>query len=379
MNSRNEESPGVRALPNPPPLPVSFTNSRQEIKFVTRKSAVRKYCCTPSATKNTWDCLFDEGYRADVSINIDNGGILYAHASILGMNSPVFKSMLSLKQSRARGRCGHQRSISISGVPPEAVQVFIRFLYSSRYEEEKMKEHGLSLLVLSHAYAVPHLKRECELQLEQRLTTENVVDIFQLALLCDASRLSLLCHRFMLKHLKPVSATEGWNAMKQSHPVLEKQILRSVIDEDMREKERVRKNNERKIYMQLYEAMEALVHICKDGCRTIGPRDKVLKEDQEPCQYAACKGLELLIRHFAGCKLRVPGGCIHCKRMWQVLELHSRLCANSDVCRVPLCRNFKQKRRKQNKKDEMKWRILVRKIARSKSISGAPFFSFEST
>ncbi|KAK4367829.1 hypothetical protein RND71_011621 [Anisodus tanguticus] len=413
MNRKNEESARVRALPNPPPLPVTFTSSRRENTFVARKSAVRRYCCTPTATKNMWDCLFDEGYRADVSIKTDNGGILYVHASILGINSPVFKSMLNLKQSRRHGRCGHQRSISITGVPPEAVQVFIRFLYSSRYEGKKMKEHGLSLLALSHAYAVSHLKRECEWQLEQRLNTENVIDIFHLSLLCDASRLSLLCHRFMLKNLKPVSATEGWKAMKQSHPVLEKHILKSVIDEDMvskvtaicskwilsdlsfffpfwvlilirmtclqREKERVRKNTDRKIYMQLYEAMEALVHICKDGCRTIGPHDKVLKEDQEPCHYAACKGLELLIRHFAGCKLRVPGGCIHCKRMWQVLELHSRLCANSDVCRVPLCRNFKQKRRKQNKKDEMKWRILVRKIVRSKSISGAPFFSFEST
>lgn len=84
MNSRNEESPRVRALPNPPPLPVAFTTSRLEINiFVTRKSAVRKYCCTPTATKNTWDCLFDEGYRADLSINTDNGGIIYAHATIL--------------------------------------------------------------------------------------------------------------------------------------------------------------------------------------------------------------------------------------------------------------------------------------------------------
>uniref|UniRef100_M1BXI7 Transcription cofactor n=1 Tax=Solanum tuberosum TaxID=4113 RepID=M1BXI7_SOLTU len=96
-----------------------------------------------------------------------------------------------------------------------------------------MKEHGLSLLVLSHAYAVTHLKRECEWQLEQRLTTENVVDIFQLALLCDASRLSLVCHHFMMKNLKPISATEGWKAMKQSHPVLEKQMLKSIIDEDI--------------------------------------------------------------------------------------------------------------------------------------------------
>lgn len=104
------------------------------------------------------------------------------------------------------------------------------------------------------------------------------------------------------------------------------------------QKERKRKFEERKMYLQLYEAMEALVHICRDGCRTIGPHDKCLKEDKEPCKFGACKGLELLVRHFAGCKMRVPGGCIHCKRMWQLLELHSRLCCDSDSCRVPLCR-----------------------------------------
>lgn len=92
------------------------------------------------------------------------------------------------------------------------------------------------------------------------------------------------------------------------------------------------------VYVQLYEAMEALVHIYRDGCKTIGPRDKELTEDQHPCGYTACKGLELLVRHFAGCKLRVPGGCAHCKRMWQLLELHSRLCISSEACRVPVCR-----------------------------------------
>ena len=70
-----------------------------------------------------------------------------------------------------------------------------------------------------------------------------------------------------------------------------------------------------------------LVHMIKD-----------FKENQTPCNYRACKGLELLVRRFAGCKLRVPGGCIHCKRMWQLLELHSHLCADSSSCRVPLCR-----------------------------------------
>lgn len=133
------------------------------------------------------------------------------------------------------------------------------------------------------------------------------------------------------------------------------------------------------MYVQLYEAMEALVHICRDGCKTIGPHDRAPKKDEHPCGYTACKGLELLVRHFAACKLRVPGGCVQCKRMWQLFDLHSRLCIDSAACRVPLCRNFKNRSMRQNKKDEMRWKILARKIVRSKSISGAPFFSLASS
>ncbi|XP_022885991.1 BTB/POZ and TAZ domain-containing protein 4-like [Olea europaea var. sylvestris] len=356
------------AFPLPPPLPTQkgFTPTKSKIKS----------CFSASITMNhSLDCLFDEGYRADVSILMDYDNVIYAHASILGAASPVLKGML--KQSRGHRR-NRKQAISIRGVPPEAVRVFIRFLYSSCYEEEKIEEFALPLLVLSHVYVVPRLKRLCELWLEQELmNTENVIDIFQLALLCDAPRLSFICHRFILRNFKPVSASEGWKIMKKSHPKLEKEIIESVIYEDVAKKERSRKINERKTYLQLYEAMEALVHICRDGCRTIGPHDKILRDDQAPCKYEACKGLEMLIRHFAQCKLRGPGGCIHCKRMWQILELHSRLCADSDLCKVPLCRNFRQRRRKQNKKEDIRWRILVRKIVRSRSIAGAPFFSLE--
>ncbi|KAA8522600.1 hypothetical protein F0562_013039 [Nyssa sinensis] len=180
--------------------------------------------------------------------------------------------------------------------------------------------------------------------------------------------LALFATCLILKSFKAVCATEGWNVMKKSHPMLEKELLESVIEAETRLMERMRKMKERKIYLQLYEAMETLVHMCRDGCRTIGPHDKVFKEVQAPCNYAACTALELLVCHFAGCKTRVPGGCIHCKRMWQLLELHSRLCADSDVCRVPLCRNFKQRTKKQSKKDDIKWRILVRNIFKNKSI-----------
>ncbi|KAH6803879.1 BTB and TAZ domain protein 4 [Perilla frutescens var. frutescens] len=362
MNCKDKECP---ALPLPPKKGLVMRERREN------------WCCAPNAVNSALDRLFDEAYRADVSILTDDGGVIYAHASILGVASPVFKAMLSKSKASAQTKC---RTISIRGVPPEAVGVFIRFLYSSCYEEEKMREFALPLLMLSHGYAVEQLKRVCECWLEKRLIyTENAVDIFQLALLCDAPRLSIKSHRFIVSNIKAVAATDGWKDMKKSHPLLEREIIESLADEDAIRKHRQRKENERKMYTQLYEAMEALVHICKDGCRTIGPHNKAPRDDQPPCEYAACKGLEALVRHFAGCKMRGPGGCIHCKRMWQILELHSRLCANSDDCKVPLCRNFRQRRRKQNKKEDVRWRILVKKIVRSKSITGAPFFSLELT
>ncbi|KAH7669306.1 CTP synthase (glutamine hydrolyzing) protein [Dioscorea alata] len=102
--------------------------------------------------------------------------------------------------------------------------------------------------------------------------------------------------------------------------------------------EKMKKMEERKVYLQLHEAMEALVHICRDGCQTIGPSGKVLKENQTACKFPACKGLESLVCHFSSCKTRVPGGCTHCKRMWQLFELHSLMCSELEFCKVPLCR-----------------------------------------
>lgn len=96
-----------------------------------------------------------------------------------------------------------------------------------------MEEYVLHLLLLSHSYVVPHLKRECEVRLENGLLNiENVIDVCQLALLCDAPRLSLFCLRMIYRNFKAVSVTDGWNAMKEAHPILEREILATVDEAD---------------------------------------------------------------------------------------------------------------------------------------------------
>lgn len=68
--------------PTVPPWPGPVTNSLH--KGSSNDGSPQKgYSCVSTATRDLWDRLFDEGYKADVSINTDDGGIIYAHANIL--------------------------------------------------------------------------------------------------------------------------------------------------------------------------------------------------------------------------------------------------------------------------------------------------------
>lgn len=205
------------------------------------------------------------------------------------------------------------------------------------YEEEEMKKHVLPLLVLSHCYSVPSLKRVCvEVLYQGWINKENVIDVLQLARSCDATRISFVCVSMVVKDFKSISSTEGWKVMTRGDPLLEQELIEAVVEADARKQERRKKLEERRMYLDLYEAMEALVHIFREGCGTIGPRDKALKGRQSVCEFSACKGVEGALRNFLGCKSRAS--CAHCKRMWQLIQLHSCLCDSSDSCEVPLCR-----------------------------------------
>ncbi|CAL4960036.1 unnamed protein product [Urochloa decumbens] len=346
--------------PDPPPLPGTSYGSRSS-RNVTARSRV------PEEVLDSWDKLFLDGYQADLRVSTDDGTEILSHSCVLGIKSPVLRAIIEDAKPNHGFRC-----IRISGAPSEAVHVFIRFLYSSRFEQEQMKKHVLHLLALSHVFSVPSLKTVCIDQLERNfLSPDNVVDILQLAGLCDAPRLSLVCTRMIIGDFKNICLTDGWKVMRRVNPSLEQELLESLVEADTKRQERAKRMEEKKVYLQLYEAMEALLHICRDGCRTIGPRDQALKGSRAAvCKFPACKGVELLVRHFSACRVRVPGGCANCKRMWQLLELHSRMCFTPDTCKVPLCRHFKEKMQHLGRKEETKWDLLACKVLESRGTMG---------
>ncbi|CAH2038822.1 unnamed protein product [Thlaspi arvense] len=352
--------PSTKNIPEPPPLPC-ITYQRFQASRRKPSSSSR---LVPKEAVETWDKLFKEGIGADTYVETDNKSHFPAHTSILAAASPVMARLLN----QSRDKKG-KSFLRIPGVPCEAVYMFIRFLYSSCYEEEEMNKFVLPLLVLSHCYSVPSLKRVCVEVLDQGwINKENVIDVLQLARSCDATRICFLCVSMVIKDFKSISSTEGWKVMRQADPLLEQELVEAVVEADARKQERRRKLEERKMYLELYEAMEALVHIYREGCGTIGPRCKALKGSQTVCKFPVCKGVEGALRHFLGCNSRAS--CPHCKRMWQLLQLHSCICDDSDSCEVPLCWNIKEKMKKLSKKEESKWRLLAENVITAKNSLG---------
>ncbi|KAL2321730.1 hypothetical protein Fmac_026109 [Flemingia macrophylla] len=302
----------------------------------------------------------------DVCIHTSHGTRIPAHSSILASVSPVLENLID----RPRKHRSSERIIQIQGVPGGAVAAFVGFLYSSACAEEEMEKYGMHLLALSHVYMVPQLKQRCVKALTQRLTTENVVDVLQLARLCDAPDLHLRCMKLLANDFKAVEATEGWKFLVNHDPYLELQILRFIDEHETRKKKSRRHREEQGLYAQLSEAMECLEHICKEGCTDVGPYDAVAERGRTPCaRFATCRGLQVLIRHFATCQRRASAGCVRCKRMWQLFRLHSYVCHHTDSCKVPFCRQFQLKMQQEEMKDDPRWKLLARKVASAKVMS----------
>ncbi|KAI3875159.1 hypothetical protein MKW92_034242 [Papaver armeniacum] len=237
--------------------------------------------------------------------------------------------------------------------------------------EEEIDGYGIHLLALSHVFSVQPLKQRCTKGLSTRLMVENVVDVLQLARLCDAPDLYLKCMRFLSKEFKAVKRTEGWKFLRANDAVLELEILQYLDEIESRDKKRSRSKEERGIYLELSEAMECLEHICTEGCTNVGPYDKEPTKKTGPCEkFSTCQGLQGLIKHFAMCDKRMNGGCCRCKRMGQLLKLHASNCDQDDhLCKVPLCRQFKLKDQLERKAADGRWRLLVKRVACAKTVS----------
>ncbi|KAM3339045.1 histone acetyltransferase HAC1 isoform X1 [Capsicum galapagoense] len=84
------------------------------------------------------------------------------------------------------------------------------------------------------------------------------------------------------------------------------------------------------------------------------------------CQYPNCRKVKGLFRHGIQCKIRVSGGCVLCKKMWYLLQLHARACKVSE-CHVPRCRDLREHLRRAQQQSDSRRRAAVMEMMRQRA------------
>ncbi|KAL8217734.1 hypothetical protein R6Q57_021107 [Mikania cordata] len=104
--------------------------------------------------------------------------------------------------------------------------------------------------------------------------------------------------------------------------------------------------------VQLRKMLDLLVHASQ--CRS------------PLCQYPNCRKVKGLFRHGINCKTRASGGCVLCKKMWYLLQLHARACKESQ-CHVPRCRDLKEHLRRMQQQSDSRRRAAVMEMMRQRA------------
>ncbi|KAJ9559953.1 hypothetical protein OSB04_005113 [Centaurea solstitialis] len=104
--------------------------------------------------------------------------------------------------------------------------------------------------------------------------------------------------------------------------------------------------------LQLRKMLDLLVHASQ--CRS------------PLCQYPNCRKVKGLFRHGINCKVRASGGCVLCKKMWYLLQLHARACKESK-CHVPRCRDLNEHLRRLQQQSDSRRRAAVMEMMRQRA------------
>ncbi|XP_008804273.1 histone acetyltransferase HAC1-like isoform X1 [Phoenix dactylifera] len=121
----------------------------------------------------------------------------------------------------------------------------------------------------------------------------------------------------------------------------------SIADRDAQNQEAREKR-----VQQLRKMLDLLVHASQ--CRS------------PHCPYPNCRKVKGLFRHGMHCKTRASGGCQMCKKMWYLLQIHSRACKESN-CHVPRCKDLKEHMRRLQQQAESRRRAAVMEMMRQRA------------
>ena len=159
--------------------------------------------------------LFETSESSDATI-VCNGRKFKVHEFALAERSEYFSRMLTSNFEEAQTREIVQDSISA-----ELMEKVLRHIYGSRIELSLSE--ALEVLSFADMCLLDGLKEECVNAIEQRLTADNALDIYERLIVCPClSRTGLVleCERLIFEALNKIDCYESRQFLKASYHLL---------------------------------------------------------------------------------------------------------------------------------------------------------------
>ncbi|XP_049871799.1 kelch-like protein 6 [Pectinophora gossypiella] len=127
--------------------------------------------CDIAESTSPYALLYEDTVLADFELH-GEGGTISVHKTVLAASSPVFKTML----------CGdwketNEGRVAVAGATQEHLHVFKEYMYLHKLPETDIR----SLLVLGSYYMMSELVQKCVAKLINKLDSDNLTDIMELA------------------------------------------------------------------------------------------------------------------------------------------------------------------------------------------------------
>ncbi|CAJ1919790.1 unnamed protein product [Sphenostylis stenocarpa] len=178
--------------------------------------------------------LFEDDESSDVTFCVE-GDKFRAHKIVLAARSTVFKTQFFSGMDKFDGE------ILVTDMKPKVFKALLHFIYNDTLEQAE--EFYLSqssfmsslselfivkLLAAAHQYDLPRLKLICESVLCKHISIDSVAHIMALSERYVASELKSICLQFATENLDAVMKSDGFKHLKETCPVLQFELLKSV-------------------------------------------------------------------------------------------------------------------------------------------------------
>ncbi|GLT48397.1 hypothetical protein SLA2020_220270 [Shorea laevis] len=171
---------------------------------------------------------------SDVTFNVA-GEKFHAHKLVLAARSPVFRSKFFDETEEDK------QEVVITDLEPKVFKALLHFIYRDTLSEDVESVGSSSssvssisetltmkLLAVADRYGLERLKMMCESHLCKDISVNTVSKMLTLANEYRAMELRDVCLRFAAENLAAVMRSDGFKYLRENHPALQSEILKTV-------------------------------------------------------------------------------------------------------------------------------------------------------